>query len=90
MTTELDQITTALAQAMQGEPAPSFKSQEFLRLIGAVNALTNTDNIGEPLTRLVHEQIGLKALQLLLDRMSASMHSERAVAMMRDNGKKPC
>lgn len=90
MTNDLDQITTALAQAIRGESAPSFRSQEFLALIDAVNALTGTDQIGAETTRRVHEQIGLKALQLLLNHLGASMHSERALSVMRDQGTNLC
>lgn len=90
MANHLETITNGLVHAIQGECTPSFKSQEFLDLLGAVNALTCPTQIGAPETRLVHEQLGLKALHLLLDRMKASMQSERALAVMRNNGEKPC
>jgi hypothetical protein len=35
-------------------------------------------------------QIGLQAVKLITARLVASMHSERAMALMRDNGKPMC
>jgi hypothetical protein len=90
MATQLEVVTARLAQAIQGENVSSFKSREFLELLDAIKALTSATDISATHTRLVHEQLGLKALQLLLDRMMASMQSERALAMMRDSGEKPC
>jgi hypothetical protein len=81
----LDQITTALEQAIQGEPAPSFNSPEFRQLVSAISSITGAaDN------RLESRLIGRKALSLLLSRLNASMQSERAVAVMRDNGENLC
>jgi type III secretory pathway component EscV len=90
MKKHFETITLALAQIMQGESAPSFKSNEFTDLVGSIRALVNPSHISEPYTRLVHEQIGLKALLLLLEYMGSSMQSERALSMMRDKGEKPC
>ena len=90
MTKHLQTITAALSLAIKGEAAPSFKTQEFADLVGAIKALTGPALIGEPCTRLVHEQIGLKALLLLLEHIGASMQSERALSMMRGNGEETC
>lgn len=90
MKNHLEKVNAALAQFIQGESAPSFKSKEFADLVVAIKALTSPAYIREPHTRLVHEQIGLKALLLLLEHIDASMQSERALSMMRDNGEKPC
>lgn len=90
MKNHLETITSTLARVIQGESTPSVKTQEFIDLVTALKAVASPAHIDEPNTRLVHQQIGLRALYLLLDHIGASMQSERALTMMRDNGEKPC
>lgn len=89
MNNHIETINVALSQAIYGEAVPSFKKREFTDLVDALKAFTSPAHIGEPHVRLAHQQIGLKALLLLLEHIGASMQSERALSVMRDKGNKP-
>jgi hypothetical protein len=90
MHSKIDTLAASLDKAIQGEPAPPFSSPEFRELLAAVTALNTVNQIGNPFAMLAHEQLGRIAMQLLLERLQASMQSERALAMMRDNGQNLC
>lgn len=82
MNHEIQAIVTALEQALQGEPVDSFKRPEFGELIKAVN-LVATRPYG-------CEVVGRRMLQLVLDRMNASMHTERELAIIRGSAGDLC
>lgn len=78
----LDTIINFLSrQIANGDPAPSFQSQDFADLIAAAR------NIAEQDRQTTYEAIGRRALELLLCSLSASMQGERTVALMRDNSR---
>jgi hypothetical protein len=87
--TQILTITNALAQAMCGEPAPSFRSAEFRTTISALTALTAPGAAIDAHGLHLHEQVGRVALSLLLDRFLAAMTAERAVAIMRSDKPDP-
>lgn len=78
--TNLEILSNALAQAINGEPAPSFRSEDFAEILAAAGHLTQGDFQNADMARL-----GLEAVKLIGARLVAGMHSERAMAMMRDN-----
>ncbi len=86
MKTQIEILANALGQSLAGEPAPSFKTPEFAATIAACKALGATGR--EAL--LAREALGAKVIQMLLDRNLASMHGERAMAIMRDVGQDLC
>lgn len=81
----LEIVNEALAQAINNELAPSFRSPEFADLVAAICGISN-QAVPEAHQRLLFEQIGRKAVLLLLDRLTASMGTERTVAIMRGDG----
>ena len=78
----LEIVNDALAQVINDEPAPSFRSPEFADLVAAIRGISN-QAAPEAHQRLLFEQIGRKAVLLLLDLLTASMGAERTVAIMR-------
>ena len=78
---QIDTITDALAQALAGEPAPAFDTADFRETVKAIGVLTNP--AFGPTPHGHH-------MQALVGRMRASMQSERALAVMRDNGQNLC
>jgi hypothetical protein len=83
--TQIAKITTALEQAISGEPAPSFRSDEFRVSINAVTALTASSDHSDPQKQFLYEQVGRAALSLLLDRFQASMIAQRTLSIMRSD-----
>lgn len=78
----LDTITDFLSRQIgSGEPAPTFRSQEFADLVAAARS------IAEQGRGATYEAIGRRALELILCSLSASMQGERTVALMRDNAR---
>ena len=83
MKTDVAILSAALAYAINGESAPSFKSAEFSETMAAASRLTDpsTDDYqAEDMAR-----IGIEAVKLIAARLLSSMHSERALAMMRSH-----
>jgi hypothetical protein len=89
MNSNTETIRHALLQAFSGEPCPSFMSDEFAQTMKAIGEMTKPPGSGEP-DRSPASQIGLQAARLILDRLMTSMHAERALAVMRDDGNQPC
>lgn len=83
MKLNLEIVSGALEQVINDEPAPSFRSPEFADLIAAIRGISNEATTPEAHQRLLFEQIGRKAVLLLLDRLTASMGAERTVSIMR-------
>ena len=73
MTTNIEIIETALEQLINGESAAAMDSPEFLAVITAVSSLSQND----------YHAIGTRAARILLDRLSAGIHSERTLKIMR-------
>ena len=89
MKSNIETVNRAILQAFSGEPCPSFKSDEFAQTMSAVAEMTKPPGNGE-LDRSPVAQIGLQAARLILARLMTSMHAERALAVMRDDGNQPC
>ena len=79
----LQVILDALLPMADGSPAPSWKSANFKELLAATSLVAQR---GKP---AAYEAIGRATLTVLLDRLSASMQSERALAIMRLDGAAP-
>ena len=89
MKSNIETVNRAILQAFSGEPCPSFMSDEFAQTMKAIGEMTKPPGSGEP-DRSPASQIGLQAARLILDRLMTSMHAERALAVMRDDGNQPC
>lgn len=80
--TDIDQITRTLEQALAGESPASFKSPEFAELIRSINAVYPD--------RVNCEALGHRVLQMLLARMSAAMHTEREIQILKYGSEPLC
>lgn len=78
----IEQVSEFLKEVMSGEEPPSFKSPEFAELIKAIGSVATTPRQCEFLGRL--------ALDFLLLRLSAKMHAQRELAILRTKGSDPC
>ena len=88
MKNKLTIITAYLEEVFSGDPAPSFKSEEFAGLMSAISSITGIDS-ADPACAAVYEAIGRETVLLLLDRLQASMTTERTLAVMRGNNQAP-
>lgn len=72
-------LIEALQHIVNGEPTPSFFSDDLEEVLAALSLFTISCNKEE------YAAFGCAALRILLDRLLAGMHAERAVVIMRDN-----
>lgn len=77
MEANIEIISQALAQAINGEPAPTFRSDDFAQILKASGHITGPSFDGTAKDEAL-AQIGLQAIKLIAARLVASMHSERA------------
>ena len=86
MKTSMELVATALQDAINGEPPPSFRSSEFAELLQASRAIAMGGSAGHyPMAD--YAQIGSLTLSLLVNRQLASMNAEREIAMARDRAR---
>jgi len=87
--TNIEKIINAIGQMIDGEPLPSVRSDEFKLLVDAANFQTcDSQSLLEH--RAMLETIGMRTVTMLLERMSASMHAERELAILRDKSNPLC
>ena len=82
MKNEITVIAEQLHQMLDGAAVPSFRSQEFKRLMDSIHSITSSVNNG-PHQKDALESVGCKVVSLLLNRLQAAMVTERAVSVMR-------
>ena len=73
MSNHIDVIAIAIAGLVNGESAPPMMSSEFLEIMAALASVKQAD----------FESIGQHATTILLERMQASIVTERALKIMR-------
>ena len=71
-----EHITQILEKIIDGEPIPTFQSPAFVALIAALSSITTSPQDSEKLGRSV--------CLMLLDRLSASMHGEHEIQLLKD------
>ena len=81
-------VTSAIEQAINGEAAPKFASEDFKELMSATTSIISVCG-SDPFKQALFESIGRRTVLALLDRLNVSMQSERALAIMRDDNIKP-
>ena len=74
-------VTSAIEQAINGEAAPKFSSDEFVELLSATNSIVSVCG-SDPFKQALFESIGRRTVLALLDRLRASMETERTLAIM--------
>ncbi|WP_155885272.1 hypothetical protein [Acidovorax sp. JHL-9] len=80
--TNFEHITQVLEQTIDGEPIPTFRSPAFAALIAAASAISASPQDCE--------KLGRSCCLMLLDRLSASMHGEREIQLLKDSSRPLC
>lgn len=75
-------ITQVLEQTIDGEPIPTFRSPAFVALIAAASSIAASPQDSE--------KLGRACCLMLLDRLSASMHGEREIKLLKDSSRPLC
>lgn len=84
MNAHINNVSTAINHLIDGEPLPSFKSVEFALIMLAINELTEPSSENLIHRSLAFEELGRRAIETLLNRISASMNAEREIAIIKD------
>ena len=77
-----EHITQVLDKIIDGEPIPTFQSPAFVALIAALSSIATSPQDSE--------KLGRSCCLMLLDRLSASMHGEREIQLLKDGSRPLC
>ena len=77
-----EHITQILEKIIDGEPIPTFQSPAFVALIAALSSIATSPQDSE--------KLGRSCCLMLLDRLSASMHGEREIQLLKDGSQPLC
>lgn len=77
-----EHITQILEKIIDGEPIPTFQSPAFVALIAALSSIATSPQDSE--------KLGRSCCLMLLDRLSASMHGEREIQLLKDGSRPLC
>lgn len=78
----IEKITSYLSAQLNGEPSPAMRSPERAEIMAAISDILN-----DPDDR---NQLALKVLGLVTQRLQVSLIAERQMAIMRDSGSWLC
>lgn len=88
MLNQINNISAAIDNSLNGDSLPSFKSAEFETLLLSITQLGKSEY--EELRSIAFEEIGRRVVENILNRMSASMNAEREIAIIKDKGLPLC
>jgi hypothetical protein len=78
-------LTQHLSKQLNGEPVPDFRSDEANRVVQAANAIT-----ASPEARELASQLGLRILEMTVDRVHAGATATREIAIIQQNKGELC
>jgi len=84
MINQINNISAAINNSLNGDSLPSFKSAEFESLLLSITQLGDTEYSG--LRSVAFEEIGRRVVENILNRMSASINAEREISIIQDKG----
>lgn len=78
-------ISTAINASLNGDPLPSYLSDEFKTLLDAIIQIGESPN-----RSMAYSDIGRFVVDNLLSRMSASINAEKEIQIIKNKGEGLC